>query len=71
MNLFDSLAHVVHIPWVYLSAIFAALVLLMAGLSVRRAAAGEHDASSPDEPLSRVMVGVYYYEEARDEDDEA
>ena len=58
MNLFYSLEHVVHIPWVYLSAIFAALVLLMAGLSVRRAAAGE-SGIVPDEGMSiRNVVEV-------------
>ena len=51
MNLFEDLAHVVHIPWVYLSAIFAALVLMMAGLTVRRATAGENGVL-PDEGVS-------------------
>ena len=58
MNVFDSLAHVVHIPWVYLSAIFASIVLLMAGLSVRRATAGENGVL-PDEGVTiRNVVEV-------------
>ena len=58
MNLFEDLAHVVHIPWVYLSAIFASIVLLMAGMSVRRAASGENGVL-PDEGVSiRNVVEV-------------
>ena len=58
MNLFEDLAHVVHIPWVYLSAIFASIVLLMAGVSVRRAASGENGVV-PDEGVSlRNIVEV-------------
>ena len=58
MNLFEDLAHVVHIPWVYLSAIFASIVLLVAGLSVRRAASGENGVL-PDEGVSiRNIVEV-------------
>ncbi|MEM9175141.1 MAG: F0F1 ATP synthase subunit A [Myxococcota bacterium] len=58
MNLFEELSHVVHIPWVYLSAIFASIVLLFAGLSVRRAASGENGVL-PDEGVSiRNVVEV-------------
>ena len=59
MNVFDSLGHLIHIPWVYLSAIFASLVLLVAGLSVRRAVTGEHGGVLPDEGVTiRNIVEV-------------
>ena len=59
MNLFESLAHLVHIQWVYISALFAAGLLVMAGLSVRRAVAGENGGVLPDEGVTiRNLVEV-------------
>ncbi len=52
MNLFESLANPLQIPWIYLSAIFAAALLILAGLSVRRAVAGEDGGVVPDEGVS-------------------
>ncbi|HPG24527.1 MAG: F0F1 ATP synthase subunit A [Spirochaetaceae bacterium] len=52
MNLFETLGHAVHIPWIYLSALFAAGLLFVAGLSVRRAVAGEHGGVVPDEGVT-------------------
>lgn len=52
MNLFETLAHQIHVPWIYLSAIFASAVLMMAGLSIRRAVAGEHGGVMPDEGVT-------------------
>ncbi len=39
MNIFAVLEHATHIPWVVSSSLFAAALLLLAGLSVRRAVA--------------------------------
>ncbi len=59
MNLFETLAHLVHIPWIYLSAIFAAALLILAGLSVRRAVAGEQGGVLPDDGVTiRNVVEV-------------
>jgi F-type H+-transporting ATPase subunit a len=52
MNLFESLAHQIHTEWIYLSAIFAVGILILAGLSVRRAVAGENAGVLPDEGVS-------------------
>jgi F-type H+-transporting ATPase subunit a len=52
MNLFESLAHQIHTEWIYLSAIFAVGILILAGLSVRRAVAGESAGVLPDEGVS-------------------
>lgn len=52
MNVFESLAHLIHIQWVYLSAIFAAAVLILAGLSVKRAVSGENAGVLPDEGVT-------------------
>jgi F-type H+-transporting ATPase subunit a len=52
MNLFESLAHQIHTEWIYLSAIFAVGILILAGLSVRRAVAGENAGILPDEGVS-------------------
>ena len=52
MNAFESLAHVLHTEWVYLSALFAAGILILAGLSVRRAVAGEYGGVMPDEGVT-------------------
>jgi F-type H+-transporting ATPase subunit a len=52
MNVFDSLAHMLHTEWIYLSALFAAGVLILAGLSVKRAVAGENGGVLPEEGMS-------------------
>lgn len=52
MNVFESLSHVVGIPWIYLSAAFASLLLVLAGLSVRSAVAGENGGVLPDEGVT-------------------
>ena len=41
MNLFETLAHPLHTEWIYLSALFAAGLLILAGFAVQRAVAGE------------------------------
>ena len=59
MNAFETLAHQLHTEWVYLSALFAAGILVLAGLSVKRAVAGEHAGVLPDEGVSvRNVVEV-------------
>jgi F-type H+-transporting ATPase subunit a len=52
MNVFDQLAHMLHTEWIYLSALFAAGLLILAGLSVRRAVAGENGGVMPEKGLS-------------------
>jgi F-type H+-transporting ATPase subunit a len=52
MNAFESLARIIHIEWVYLSAIFAATLLVFAGLSVKRAVSGENAGVMPDEGVT-------------------
>lgn len=52
MNVFHDLAHMIHTEWIYVSAVFASVLLLLAGLAVRRAVAGEHGGVVPDEGLS-------------------
>ena len=52
MNVFDALAHTLHTEWIYLSALFAAGLLILAGVSVRRAVAGENGGVLPEEGLS-------------------
>jgi F-type H+-transporting ATPase subunit a len=52
MNFFEDLSHIVGIPWLYLSAIFASILLLLAGLTVRRAVAGENGGVLPDEGVT-------------------
>lgn len=52
MNLFDNLAHMLHTDWIYVSAIAAAGLLILAGLSVRRAVAGESGGVMPEEGMS-------------------
>jgi F-type H+-transporting ATPase subunit a len=52
MNLFESLAHQIHTEWIYLSAVFAVGILILAGLSVKRAVAGENAGILPDEGVS-------------------
>ena len=59
MNVFESLAHQLQVPWVILSALFAAVLLLFAGLSVKRAVAGEQGGVLPEEGVSlRNVVEV-------------
>lgn len=52
MNVFESLAHQLHTEWIYVSALFAAGILILAGLSVKRAVAGESGGVLPDEGVS-------------------
>ncbi len=52
MNAFESIAHQLHTEWIYVSALFAAGVLILAGLSVKRAVAGENAGVLPDEGVS-------------------
>ena len=52
MNFFEDLSHLTGIPWMYISAVFAAVVLMLAGLTVRRAVAGEHGGVLPDEGVT-------------------
>jgi F-type H+-transporting ATPase subunit a len=52
MHLFQDLAHVLETEWIYLSAAFATLLLVLAGLSVRRAVSGEGAGVIPEEGLS-------------------
>ena len=52
MNVFHDLAHMLHTEWIYLSAAFAAALLILAGLSVKRAVAGENGGVLPDEGMS-------------------
>jgi len=52
MNVFESLAHQVETEWIFFSALFAAVLLLLAGLSVKRAVAGENGGVLPDEGVS-------------------
>jgi F-type H+-transporting ATPase subunit a len=59
MNLFETLAHPLHIEWIYLSALFAAGLLILAGFAVQRAVAGESRGVVPEEGLSiRNIVEV-------------
>jgi F-type H+-transporting ATPase subunit a len=52
MNLFETLAHQLHIEWIYLSAAFAAGLLILAGFAVQRAVAGENRGVLPEEGVS-------------------
>ena len=52
MNAFESLAHQFETEWVYISALFAAGILMLAGLSVKRAVAGENGGVMPDEGVT-------------------
>ena len=59
MNVFESLAHQLHVPWIVLSSLFAAVLLLFAGLSVKRAVTGEQGGILPEEGVSiRNVVEV-------------
>lgn len=52
MNLFETLAHSLHVEWIYLSAAFAAGLLILAGFAVQRAVAGEGRGVVPEEGVS-------------------
>jgi F-type H+-transporting ATPase subunit a len=52
MNAFENLAQLIDVQWVYLSALFAAALLILAGLSVRRAVSGENGGVMPDEGVT-------------------
>jgi F-type H+-transporting ATPase subunit a len=52
MNVFETLAHQLHVPWIYVSAVFAAVLLLLAGVSVKRTVAGENAGVLPDEGVT-------------------
>ncbi len=52
MNAFENLAHQLHTEWIFLSALFAAGILILAGLSVKRAVSGENGGVLPDEGMS-------------------
>lgn len=54
MNVFKILTEQLgaDVPWIFLSAAFAAALLLLAGLSVKRAVAGESAGVVPDEGVS-------------------
>ena len=52
MNAFESLALQLETEWIYISALFAAGILMLAGLSVKRAVAGENGGVMPDEGVT-------------------
>jgi F-type H+-transporting ATPase subunit a len=52
MNVFHELAHLLHTEWIYLSALTAAGLLIVAGVSVKRAVGGENGGVMPEEGLS-------------------
>ncbi|MBW2425255.1 MAG: F0F1 ATP synthase subunit A [Deltaproteobacteria bacterium] len=52
MNVFATLAHQLQIPWIIVSALFASVLLILAGVSVKRAVAGENAGVLPDEGVS-------------------
>ena len=52
MNAFESLAHQIDTEWIFFSALFAAGVLIFAGLSVRRVVVGESGGVMPDEGVT-------------------
>ncbi len=52
MNVFESLAHQLHTEWIFISALFAAGVLILAGISVKQAVSGENGGVMPDEGVS-------------------
>ncbi len=59
MNVFETIAHQLHIEWFFVSALFAAGLLILAGLSVRRAVSDEHGGVMPDEGITiRNVVEV-------------
>ena len=52
MNIFETLGHHLEIEWIFFSALGASALLILAGLSVRRAVAGENGGVIPEEGLS-------------------
>jgi F-type H+-transporting ATPase subunit a len=59
MNVFEIFAHQLDMEWVFLSALFAAGLLVLMGLSVKRAVAGENAGVVPDEGVTlRNVVEV-------------
>ncbi len=59
MNLFDTLAHQLNTEWIYVSALSASALLILAGISVKRAVAGENAGVLPEEGLSiRNLIEV-------------
>ena len=52
MNLFQSLEHATHIPWVIWSALFAGALLLVSGVFVRARLAAAHGGIVPDTGFS-------------------
>ena len=52
MNVFESLAHQIDTEWIFFSALFAVGILILAGLSVKRAVAGENGGVMPDEGVT-------------------
>ena len=59
MNVFETIAHQLHIEWFFVSALFAAGLLILAALSVRRAVSDEHSGVMPDEGITiRNVVEV-------------
>lgn len=59
MNVFETIAHQFHFEWVYISALVAAGLLILAATSVKRAVASEHGGIVPDEGITiRNVVEV-------------
>jgi len=52
MNLFETIGHQLHIEWIYLSALAAAGLLVLAGFAVQRAVAGEGRGILPEQGVS-------------------
>ena len=52
MNVFETLAQSLHLNWIYISAAFAIGLLLLAGMSVKRAVSGESGGVVPEEGMS-------------------
>ena len=52
MNVFESLSHSLHLNWIFFSAAFAIGLLLLAGLSVKRAVSSEGGGVLPEEGMS-------------------
>jgi F-type H+-transporting ATPase subunit a len=59
MNVFETIAHQLHIEWFFVSALFAAGLLILAAFSVKRAVSDEHGGVMPDEGITiRNVVEV-------------
>jgi F-type H+-transporting ATPase subunit a len=52
MNVFATIAHQLETEWIFISALFAVGLLLLAGVSVRRTVAGENGGIVPDEGVT-------------------